>query len=109
MYVIAELHAAVDMKPGSYVNMPVWPYSLRISMTSGPNVPVYTGSSRTSSRSENLNIAYRDISLIQKLHLCRLSVSRPFRALALGCTSATTHFLVGPTILVTTFPHTAGL
>ena len=39
MYVIFESHAAVDMKPGSNVNFPVWPYSLRMSITSGPTVP----------------------------------------------------------------------
>src|SRR6476660_4825769 len=45
MYVMVDWHAAVDMKPGSYVNMPVCAYSLRMSITSGPIVPLYTGRS----------------------------------------------------------------
>ncbi|CKS77474.1 Uncharacterised protein [Mycobacterium tuberculosis] len=40
MYVMADWQAAVDMKPGSYVNMPVCAYSLRMSITSGPTVPL---------------------------------------------------------------------
>ena len=40
MYVMPDSQAAVDMKPGSNVNMPVWPYSLRMSITSGPTVPL---------------------------------------------------------------------
>jgi hypothetical protein len=40
MYVMVELHDAVDRKPGSYVNFPVLPYSARMSMTSGPTEPL---------------------------------------------------------------------
>src|SRR4051794_16879486 len=40
---MVDWQEAVDMKPGSYVNMPVCAYSLRMSITSGPMVPWYTG------------------------------------------------------------------
>ena len=40
MYVMVELHDAVDKNPGSYVNLPVCAYSLRMSITSGPMVPL---------------------------------------------------------------------
>jgi len=46
IYLILQLYpmqAPVDMKPGSKVNMPVSPYNLRMSITSGPTVPDKTG------------------------------------------------------------------
>jgi len=36
---MVDWQEAVDMKPGSYVNIPVWAYSLRMSITSGPMLP----------------------------------------------------------------------
>jgi hypothetical protein len=43
LYVIFDVQLAVDWKPGSYVNIPVSPYNLRMSITSGPIVPGITG------------------------------------------------------------------
>ena len=40
MYVILELQAAVDVKPGSYVNRPVFLYKDEIFITSGPIEPL---------------------------------------------------------------------
>src|SRR5262245_33108524 len=45
MYVIALLQLAVDMNPGSYVNIPVSLCILPMSTAAGPTVPVTTGSS----------------------------------------------------------------
>src|SRR4029450_3062508 len=59
MYVMAELHDAVDRKPGSYVNLPVFPYSVRMSMTSGPMVPVRMGKLTEGAPSEKLMVEVR--------------------------------------------------
>ena len=40
MYVILELQAAVDVKPGSYVKRPVFLYKDEIFITSGPIEPL---------------------------------------------------------------------
>src|SRR6478672_4050809 len=61
MYVIAELHAAVDMKPGSYVNLPVFAYSVRMSITSGPIVPDRIGKVTGEAPSEKLSVAVRSV------------------------------------------------
>ncbi len=58
---MAELHAAVDMKPGSNVNLPVLPYSVRMSMTSGPIVPEMTGNVTGGEPSEKLIVAVRSV------------------------------------------------
>ena len=54
---LADWHEAVDRKPGSYVNMPVCAYSLRMSMTSGPMLPAYTGRSTLGLPLENDRVA----------------------------------------------------
>ena len=54
----ADSQAAVDMKPGSNVNMPVWPYSLRMSITSGPTVPFVDGKLDGALPSEKDSVAF---------------------------------------------------
>src|SRR6185437_15876488 len=61
MYVIAELHAAVDMKPGSYVNLPVFEYSVRMSITCGPIVPFRIGNVTDGEPSENWIVAVESL------------------------------------------------
>src|SRR6476620_5880668 len=58
---MAELQAAVDMKPGSYVNLPVLPSSVRMSITSGPNVPGSTGNVTGAEPSEKESVAVRSV------------------------------------------------
>src|SRR6478752_2528435 len=61
---MADWQAAVDMKPGSYVNMPVCAYSFRMSMTSGPTLPWYTGRSTLGLPLENDSVALLSASFI---------------------------------------------
>src|SRR5690349_3018395 len=52
-----ERQLAVDMNPGSYVNLPVLPYSARTSITSGPSEPVSIGKSTDGVPSLKLRVA----------------------------------------------------
>src|SRR3954468_24549699 len=61
MYVISDVHEAVDMKPGSYVNRPVLPYSERMSTPSGPTVPSRIGNEIDGDPSENVRVAVRSV------------------------------------------------
>jgi hypothetical protein len=65
--VIVELHAAVDMNPGSYVNLPVFPYSVRMSKTSGPTVPARSGNVTAGVPSEKVSVAVRSVMIVRSM------------------------------------------